>query len=258
MGVAAGLELETARELAAHCERLGYASMWSNDHPMASGLETVATFAEASSLDVGVAVLALDRHSPQDIAAKIAEVGLDPRRLWVGIGAGFSERPLAVAREGIEAMRAALPQGTRVVLAAMGPKMCALAGAQADGAFLNWITPEKAAWARERVHEGARDAARDEPATIFGYVRVAVGEDARERLLKEESFYRQLHQGYISHFATLDREPGTVGVAEPSADAIAQALSAYEPAIDHIVVRALASANKQALGAVAEAAAPAT
>ena len=30
-------------------------------------------------------------------------------------------------------------------LAAMGPKMCALAGALVDGAFLNWMTPEYAA-----------------------------------------------------------------------------------------------------------------
>ena len=81
-------------------------------------------------------------------------------------------------------MRAALPGGARVVVAAMGPKMCALAGAEADGVFLNWMTPEKAAWARERVHEGAAEAGRDAPPPVFGYVRVAVGDDAGERLLQ--------------------------------------------------------------------------
>jgi alkanesulfonate monooxygenase SsuD/methylene tetrahydromethanopterin reductase-like flavin-dependent oxidoreductase (luciferase family) len=257
LGVAAGLDPEVARGLAGRCAAVGYRSLWSNDHPMASGLETAAEFGSgAPELEVGVAVLALDRHHPSDIASRVQELGLDPARLWVGIGAGFSDRPLAVVREGLRALRAALPSGARVAVAAMGPKMCALAGAEADGAFLNWMTPEKAAWARERVHEGAAGAGRPSPPVIFGYVRVAVGSDARERLLKEESFYRQLHQGYIRHFESLDQQPGTVGVAATDPGQVASQLARYQAAIDHIVVRALAHADVESLGAVAGAAAP--
>jgi alkanesulfonate monooxygenase SsuD/methylene tetrahydromethanopterin reductase-like flavin-dependent oxidoreductase (luciferase family) len=256
-GVAAGLDASVARELAVLCAGKGYRSMWSNDHPMASGLETAAEFAAASpSLEVGVAVLALDRHQPADIGAKVAELSLDPTRLWLGIGAGFTKRPLAVVRDGLRAVRSALPEGARVVVAAMGPKMCALAGAEADGAFLNWMTPEKAAWAREQVHAGARDAGRESPPPVFGYVRVAVGADAHERLLKEESFYRGLHQGYIRHFETLDREPGTIGIAARDAADVQAELATYEAALDHVVVRALAHADLESLGAVADAAAP--
>ena len=188
-GIAAGLDPDVAREAALRCDALGYASLWSNDHPGASGLETVAIFAAAARRpDVGVAVMALDRHQPADIAEKIGEVGIAPPRLWLGIGAGFTKRPLGVVREGIAALREVLPKNVRIVVAAMGPKMCALAGAEADGAFLNWMTPEKARWARERVHEGARDCGRIEPPPVFGYVRVAVGDDAAERLRKEEAF----------------------------------------------------------------------
>jgi alkanesulfonate monooxygenase SsuD/methylene tetrahydromethanopterin reductase-like flavin-dependent oxidoreductase (luciferase family) len=256
-GVAAGLDPSLARELAARSAKKGYRSMWSNDHPMASGLETVAEFAAAApTLEAGVAVLALDRHQPADIAQKVSALSLDPRRLWIGIGAGFTKRPLSVVREGLRAVRSALPGAARVVVAAMGPKMCALAGAEADGVFLNWMTPERAAWARERVHEGAEQAGREETPTIFGYVRVAVGDDAKERLSKEESFYRQLHQGYIKHFESLDAEPGTVGVAARDPQAVREQLAAYDEAIDHVVARALASANIDALGRVAEAAAP--
>ena len=62
-GVAAGLDPEVATPLAARCEELGYSSMWSNDHPGANGLETLAAFAQGTtSLDLGVAVMALDRH----------------------------------------------------------------------------------------------------------------------------------------------------------------------------------------------------
>jgi alkanesulfonate monooxygenase SsuD/methylene tetrahydromethanopterin reductase-like flavin-dependent oxidoreductase (luciferase family) len=256
-GVAAGLDPEVAAELARRCEGLGYRSMWSNDHPGASGLETAAFFHEAApALEVGVAVLALDRHDPPSIAAKADEEGLDPGRLWIGIGAGFTKRPLEVVRQGLSELRAVLPASARIAVAAMGPKMCALAGAEADGVFLNWVTPAHAAWARERVQEGAHAARREVLPTIFSYVRVAVGEDAAERLLKEESFYRQLHQGYIRHFETLGAEPGTVGIAAGNPADVPPLLAPYEQAIDHVVVRALASANIESLGAVAEAAAP--
>jgi alkanesulfonate monooxygenase SsuD/methylene tetrahydromethanopterin reductase-like flavin-dependent oxidoreductase (luciferase family) len=247
-----------AVELARRCESLGYASIWSNDHPMAGGLETAAVFADAApSLDVGVAVLALDRHEPPGVAAQVEGLGVTPERLWLGIGAGFTKRPLGVMREGLGAMREALPHETRVVVAAMGPKMCAFAGAEADGVFLNWMTPAKASWARERVHEGAREAGRQNPPPIFGYVRVAVGPDAEERLLKEESFYRGLHQGYIRHFEALEAPPGSVGIAARDPGGVASRLAEYEPAIDHVVVRALAHADIESLGAVAAAAAPA-
>jgi alkanesulfonate monooxygenase SsuD/methylene tetrahydromethanopterin reductase-like flavin-dependent oxidoreductase (luciferase family) len=257
LGVAAGLDPEIAAELARRCDGLGYASVWSNDHPMASGLETAAYFHEASPrLDVGVAVLALDRHTPDSIAAKADHEGLDPARLWVGIGAGFTKRPLGVVREGLAELRAVLPASARIAVAAMGPKMCALAGAEADGVFLNWMTPARAAWARARVLEGAAEAGRELAPTVFGYVRVAVGDDAAERLLKEESFYRGLHQGYIRHFEELGAEPGTVGVAAADPALVEGLLAPYEEATDHVVVRALASANIDALARVAEAAAP--
>jgi alkanesulfonate monooxygenase SsuD/methylene tetrahydromethanopterin reductase-like flavin-dependent oxidoreductase (luciferase family) len=254
-GIAAGLDPDVARAVAARCESLGYASLWSNDHPAASGLETDAIFAEAApGLDVGVAVLALDRHPAAAVAAKLEEVAIPPARLWLGIGAGFTKRPLGVVREGIAALREALPAGTRIVVAAMGPKMCALAGAEADGVFLNWMTPEKARWARERVHEGAASAGRPESPPVFGYVRVAVGDDAGERLRKEESFYRQLHQGYIRHFEALGAAEGTVGIAVREPAEVGALLAAYD-AIDHIVVRALAHADAESLTTVAEAAA---
>ncbi len=254
-GIAAGLDADVARAVAERCESLDYASLWSNDHPGASGLETAAVFGGAAQRpDLGVAVLALDRHAPGDVAKKLGDVAITPERLWLGIGAGFTKRPLGVVREGIAALREVLPKNVRIVVAAMGPKMCALAGAEADGVFLNWMTPEKAGWARERIHEGARDAGRVEPPPVFGYVRVAVGEDAEERLRKEEAFYRQLHQGYIRHFEALGAPEGTVGVAARDASEVAPRLAEYD-AIDHIVVRALAHADTESLGRVAEASA---
>jgi len=253
-GVAAGLDAEVAQPLAARCAELGYDSMWSNDHPGAKGLETLAEFAVAApALDLGVAVIALDRQPPEQIAADVERLGIDPARLWLGVGAGFSKKPLTKMRESLPELREKLP-GVRLVLAAMGPKMCALAGAEFDGVFFNWMTPGFAAGAREKVEAGAREAGRETP-PVFGYVRTAVGPDAAERLAKEESFYRDLHKGYRDHFDRLGEPEGTVGVAAADGDGAQSQLAAYE-ALDTIVVRGLASARVEAMGAVAESAAP--
>lgn len=253
-GVAAGLDPDIAGPLAARCAELGYGSMWANDHPGGLGLETLAAFAEAASgIELGVAVMALDRHDAAAIAGHVDRLGLNRERLWLGVGAGFSERPLTRMREALPALREALP-GIRLVLAAMGPKMCALAGAEYDGAFFNWMTPGFAARAREHVERGSREAGR-EPPPVFGYVRTAVGPDAGQRLAKEESFYRDLHAGYRNHFDRLGEPEGTVGVAAADRGEAQPALDAYE-ALDVVVVRGLASATVEAMTAVAEAAAP--
>jgi alkanesulfonate monooxygenase SsuD/methylene tetrahydromethanopterin reductase-like flavin-dependent oxidoreductase (luciferase family) len=255
-GVAAGLDPGVSVPLAARGEELGYSSMWSNDHPGANGLDTLAAFAKGSGrLDLGVAVMALDRHRPGEINAKVDELGLDRERLLVGLGAGFSTKPLTAMREALPLLRETIP-GVRLVLAAMGPRMCQLAGAEFDGAFLNWMTPELAADARGHVHAGAREAGR-EPPPVFGYVRTAVGPDAAERLAKEEAFYRDLHDGYRKQFARIGQPAGTVGVAAPDREASSAELSRYE-ALDVLVVRGLASATLEAMGALAEAAAPPT
>ena len=48
-----------------------------------------------------------------------------------------------------------------VVLGALGPRMLRLAGEAADGAALNWCTPEQIAWSRDQVAAGAARAGRD-------------------------------------------------------------------------------------------------
>ena len=253
-GVAAGLPPEVCGPLAATCEEAGYAAMFANDHPGAKGLETLAEFAKTTdSLDLGVGVIALDRQSPAEIAADIDRLGLDPARLWIGLGAGFSRKPLTTMRETLPEIRREL-DGIRVVMAAMGPKMCGLAGAEYDGAFFNWMTADFADGARQHVEAGATDAGRETP-PVFGYVRTAIGDDAESRLAKEESFYRDLHEGYRSHFDRLGEPEGTVGVAAPDAEAAQRELATYT-ALDVLVVRGLASAKVEPMCELARQAAP--
>ena len=70
------------------------------------------------------------------------------------------------------------PQHTPVYLGALGPWMLRLSGELADGAALNWCTPEMVAWSRERIEEGALSAGRD-PADVkvAEYIRVCVDSD---------------------------------------------------------------------------------
>ena len=129
-----------------------------------------------------------------------------------------------------------------------------MAGAEFDGAFFNWMTPDFASRARSQVHEGAREAGREAP-PVFGYVRTAVGPDAPERLGSEEGFYRDLHDGYRNHFTRLGEPEGTVGVAVTDRDSVQNELARYD-ALDELVVRGLTSATSEAMTALAEDAAP--
>jgi alkanesulfonate monooxygenase SsuD/methylene tetrahydromethanopterin reductase-like flavin-dependent oxidoreductase (luciferase family) len=152
LGITAGLDAGLARELAVRCEDLGYHSLWSNDEPSAPGLTTLAQFdAAAPLLELGAGVLPLDRHQPVRIAAEIARLGLDPAKLWIGVGAGQLATPIEVVQRAVAELRELLPEGTRIVVAAMRPRMCRVGGSVADGVLLNWMLPAQAAVARRWV-----------------------------------------------------------------------------------------------------------
>jgi alkanesulfonate monooxygenase SsuD/methylene tetrahydromethanopterin reductase-like flavin-dependent oxidoreductase (luciferase family) len=256
LGIDAGLDPGLARDLAARCQALGYHSLWSNDDPGAPGLETLANFAAgAPELELGVGVLPLQRYEPAAIVAEIDRLGLDPARLWLGIGSGSLRPQIDPLRRATAELRERLPDAARIVIAAMRPRLCRLGGEIADGVLLNWMLPDGAARAREWVREAAADAGR-EPPLVASYVRVAVGPGAQERLDAMEGFYRTLTPGQVAHFDALDVPLGTVGVAESSAAAVRQGLEPYDPALDLTIARVLAEPEADALTAVAEAAAP--
>ncbi len=204
-------------------------------------------------IDLGVAVIAIDRRTPEEIAAKIEELGLPRERLWLGVGAGFSKKPLTAMREHLPALRDALGD-IRLVLAAMGPKMCAFAGAEFDGVFFNWMTPGFAADARKHVERGASDAGRETP-PVMGYVRTAIGDDAKEAPRQGRGLLPRAPRRLPQPLRAPRRGAGTVGVAEPDSAAAQSKLDEFD-ALDVTVVRGLASANLEAMSALAEGAAP--
>jgi alkanesulfonate monooxygenase SsuD/methylene tetrahydromethanopterin reductase-like flavin-dependent oxidoreductase (luciferase family) len=252
LGVEAGLAPRVARELAVRCADLGYGSLWSNDEPAASGLETLARLAAgAPQLDLGVGVLPLDQHPPARIATDIDRLGLDPAKLWIGIGSGRLRPQLAPLRDAVAELRDLLP-AARIVIGAMGPHLCRLGGELADGVLLNWMLPAHAEQARGWVHEGAIAAGRAAPITAL-YIRVAVGDGGAQRLRDEEGRYRRLT---AAHFDAMNAPLGTVGVAGSARRDLVEALAPYGSAVDLPIVRVLAGDDLASLLAVAEAAAP--
>src|ERR1700682_4062397 len=155
LGVAAGPDPDLLAPLAGEAESLGYVSIWSNDHFAGEGLLQLSRWAENSqTIDLCVGVMALDRHLPSEIALRVEELGLPRGRLVLGVGAGIDSHPLDSVRSGVAELRALMP-GARFAVAAMGPKMCRLAGEIGDAALLNWVTPQGASRAREAVLAGA-------------------------------------------------------------------------------------------------------
>ena len=148
LGITAGLDAGLVRELAAHCEQLGYHSLWSNDEPTARGLDTIAELAKTTAkIELGVGVLPLHRYQPAQIAADVDRLGLDPARLWLGIGTGSLSPQIDTLHRAVAELRTLLPQATRIVVAAMRPRLCRLGGAVADGVLLNWMPAGHAAQA---------------------------------------------------------------------------------------------------------------
>jgi alkanesulfonate monooxygenase SsuD/methylene tetrahydromethanopterin reductase-like flavin-dependent oxidoreductase (luciferase family) len=256
LGITAGLDAGLARELAAHCEQLGYHSLWSNDEPTARGLDTIAELAEATAkIELGVGVLPLHRYQPAQIAADVDRLGLDPARLWLGIGSGSLSPQVDALHRAVAELRTLLPEATRIVVAAMRPRLCRLGGAVADGVLLNWMRPGQATRARGWVREGAAEQGRRAP-VVASYVRVAVGPGARRRLREEEIFYRTINEGHRRHFAAMRVPVGSVGIAASQRPDLLEALAPYHSALDLPIVRVLADPDASLLGAVTDAAAP--
>lgn len=252
IGVTSGLDAQVAAAFAARCAALGYDSLWANDDPMAPGLEELAHLAAgAPELDLGVGVLPLDRYPPAKIVAEVDRLGLDPAKLWVGIGSGRLRPALQPVRDAVAELRELLPSPSRIMVGTMRPQLSRLGGEVADGVLLNWMLAAQAQRARRWVQDGAAAAGRAAPTAAL-YIRVAVGPGAEQRLQHEEGRYRGFD---AEHFAAMNVPLGSVGVAGSDRTEVVEQLASYRPAVDLPIVRVLAERDLASLCAVAEAAA---
>lgn len=250
-GIAGGIDPAIARAVAEHAERAGYATFWANDTPRGDGLATLAEAAAVSArIGLGVGVLPLDRQSPATIATRVSDLRLDPRRLLVGVGSGAPQDALARVRDGVATLKQAT--GVRIIVGALGPRMCALAGEVADGVLLNWLTPEAARESAALVRNSAERTGRPRP-YIAAYVRVALGTEARQRLEAEASRYASV-PSYARSFARMGVSAVETSIATEEPAEIEELLRAFD-FVDEVVVRAIVGVeSREAYLALVEAA----
>jgi alkanesulfonate monooxygenase SsuD/methylene tetrahydromethanopterin reductase-like flavin-dependent oxidoreductase (luciferase family) len=237
--VFAGLPSDVVRAVARESESLGYDSFWVNHPGATDALAVLAPVArDTTRVELGVGVIPLHTRGVDSIADGARSNALPLDRLLLGVG---SPNPgsLARVRAGVTDLRARL--GTRLIVAALGPKMCRLAGEVADGVLFNWLTPEYARVSADLVREGAKAAGRPVP-TLYAYVRVAIGAAAGDRLRDEGARYDAI-PAYGAHFRRMGVKPVDTGVVAATAAAVAPAVARWTGALDHVVVRAITATD---------------
>src|SRR3989442_12952608 len=157
----AGAAPEILRASAREAEGLGYSSFWVNHPGATDGLAALALAAgETRRIELGIGVIPLHTRGPDSIVQGVHASGLPLDRLLLGVG---SPNPGALTRvrEGVAALRSKL--AARLVVAALGPQMCRVAGEGADAVLFNWLTPEHARRSAEWVRAGAAAGGRQPP-----------------------------------------------------------------------------------------------
>lgn len=235
-GIAAAVPVEVVRQAAIQAEALGYAAFWVNDTPNGDGLAALAEAAAVTTrINLGVGVVPLSRRSPESIINQVRETGLPLDRLLLGVGSGAGTGAITRVRAGVEALKAELD--TRVYIAALGPKMCRLAGEVADGVLFNWLTPDYARRSAAWVQEGAHDAGRATP-TLAAYVRAALGDAGAARLSKEAANYSAV-PAYNAHFDRMGVPAVDTAISAAAPGELQAALRAWDGVLDEVVVRAI-------------------
>ena len=155
-------------EAAAELEELGFTALWIPDvgGPVLEAVQLL--LAATSKVTVATGILNLWLHTPAEAADGYASLSSAyGGRFLMGIGVshamlidasqpGRYQRPLAATRaflDGLDSAEPPVPASGRV-LAALGPKMLALAGERARGVHPYLVTPDHTRLAREALGEG--------------------------------------------------------------------------------------------------------
>ncbi|HUB40356.1 MAG TPA: LLM class flavin-dependent oxidoreductase [Streptosporangiaceae bacterium] len=202
---------------------------WSQDTSLRTGISVVPAARMWTPLGLAAQAATLAQLSSGRFVLGLGTGGYGPR-FWASVG--LADRPIAVMREYVTQVRALLDGETvtggppvavgrdaagtpgwprpaslgladlpaaPVYLAALGPQMLRLAGEVADGALLNWATPERIAASRARIDEGIARAGRGPGAVpITMYIRVCIDDDvaaARQAFGTQVLGYAMGHPG---------------------------------------------------------------
>lgn len=159
----AGEVAEAATEL----EALGYRALWLGMSPAGDLQQPSSLLAATSTLVVATGIVSVWDTPPQAVAAACHRVtAAHPGRFLLGLGASHAHivergggqylhpyRKVAEFLDGLDAAVPPVPADGRA-LAALGPRMLALAAVRAAGAHPYLVTPDHTQQAREILGEG--------------------------------------------------------------------------------------------------------
>ncbi|MEZ5744009.1 MAG: TIGR03620 family F420-dependent LLM class oxidoreductase [Sphingomonadaceae bacterium] len=186
---------EVGNALAADLEKMGFGAIWvpgGIDDGVLKDIELLLAATETVTIASGI--LNIWMHEPADVAAWFAALPAEhQRRVMIGVGVSHGpiigeawEKPLAKTRGFLEAALAAGMPRENLCVAALGPKMLALAGELTAGAHPYLVTPEHTKQAREILGPGKLLA--PEQGVVFGDSPAEIREKAEGGL----SNYRML------------------------------------------------------------------
>lgn len=152
-----------AEESVAELDALGYGAVWVPGGMDDKVLVDIDRLLDASSrTTIATGILNIWKYKPEEVAKWWAAQSIDrQQRIMLGLGVSHGpiigeawKKPLAATREFVRAAcEAGLPPSSSC-LAALGPKMLALAGETTAGAHPYLVTPEHTKQAREILGAG--------------------------------------------------------------------------------------------------------
>lgn len=239
-GIAANVDHEIMKQVARAAEAAGFSSFWVNDTPGNDGLAGLAAAASVTSnIKLGVGVIPLERRPASEIAGDVKRLNLPQDRLLLGIGSSAPQGGLAKIRDGADTLHGELT--CKVIIAALGPNMCAMAGEAGDGVLFNWLLPEWVDRSRKLVEDAAKEAGRSEP-LIASYVRSALLPSAGERLVQEAGRYAGI-PSYAAHFERQGIPAEQTAVRGEDAATLQAEIATYESRLDETVIRAITATD---------------
>jgi probable F420-dependent oxidoreductase len=190
MSIPFDLPLHAHRDVLREMADLGYTDFWSSEASGSDGFTPlVLAAAWVPEVRLGVAIIPAYTRGPGLLAMSVAAMAeAAPGRFVMGLGASSNviveqwnamsfDRPYQRVRDTLRFLRRALAnekvsesfetfavhgfklarpvaEPPRILLAALRQGMLRLAGREADGAILNWLSPEDVRRVVEHVHDG--------------------------------------------------------------------------------------------------------
>src|ERR1700761_2923712 len=250
--------------VAQQIESLGYGTVWVGGSPDADLSWVEPALAETSTLQLATGIINIWASPAEQVAESFHRIEKAyPGRFLLGVGVGHPEhtdvykKPYDALVEYLDELDGASVPTSRRVLAALGPKVLALAAERSAGAHPYLTTPEHTAQARELVGN-----------TVFlaPEHKVVLTEDAneaREIGRRTVEYYLDL-RNYVNNWQRLGftdadvRKPGSdklidAVVAHGTPAQIAARLNEHlEAGADHVAIQVLGGPDGKLVGALEE------